>query len=410
MILNDRIDDLCHRVETDVIRWRRDIHEHPEMANDEIRTAELVDRHLRSLGIETKTGVAHTGVVGLLEGKKDGPVIALRADMDALPVAEEVDLPFASKVRSRWNGQDVGVMHACGHDAHTAILMGVASVLSELRDELPGAVKLIFQPAEEGAPEGEEGGAELMVREGVLDDPRPAAIFGLHVTSGYETGSINVRPGALMAAIDSFRVRIRGSQTHAAYPWRGIDPIVVASQIILGLQTIPSRQLNSIVAPAVVSVGAIHGGVRENIIPDEVEMMGTLRTLDPAMRDEVRQRVRRTMEKIAESAGATIDLDLQRGYPVVMNDAILVDQIMPVFRSLAGESKVEIMNPVLGGEDFAFFQQEIPGVFFFLGTRPPGLSAEDAAPNHSPRFFVDEAGLGLGVRSLAHVAADRLTR
>ena len=409
MNLSERIDDLCRDVEQDVISWRRDIHENPELGNRELRTAELVDKHLRSLGIETRTGVAHTGVVGTLDGRRDGPVVALRADMDALPVSEEVELPFASKVRSRWNGQDVGVMHACGHDAHTAILMGVSSVLAALRDELAGTARLIFQPAEEGAPEGEDGGAELMIREGVLADPRPAAIFGLHVSSSFETGTINVRPGAMMAAIDSFRVRVRGSQTHAAYPWRGIDPIVVASQIILGLQTIPSRQLNSILAPAVISVGSIHGGVRENIIPEGVEMLGTIRTLDPAMREEVCLRVRRTMERIAESAGATVDLDLRRGYPAVVNDATLLDEVMPIFRDLA-EDRVSTMNPVLGGEDFAFFQQRLPGVFFFLGTRPKGVSEGQAAPNHSPRFFVDESGLALGVRALAHVAISRLTR
>jgi amidohydrolase len=407
--LQQQIDTAAARVEPSVIATRRDIHEHPELGNREVRTAKLVADRLRALHIDVKENVAHTGVIGLLKGGKAGKVVALRADMDALPVTEQVDLPFASKVRTTYNGQEVGVMHACGHDAHVAILLGVAEVLAGMRNDIPGTVKFIFQPAEEGAPQGEEGGAELMVKEGALDDPKVDAIFGLHVTSRFPVGEIAYRPEGMMAAVDSFKIVVRGKQTHGAYPWLGVDPIVVASQIILGLQTIPSRQLDSTVAPSIVTVGAIHGGVRNNIIPDEVEMIGTIRSLDAKMRDDIHARIRRTAESIATSGGATATVTITTGYPITYNDPALTERIVPSLRRSAGNANVKLVNAVLGAEDFSFFQQKVPGVFFWLGTRPVGQTPEQAASNHSPLFYVDESGLGLGVKALAGVAVDYLS-
>jgi amidohydrolase len=406
--LDRRIDDAAARVESSVIATRRDIHQNPELGNREVRTAKLVAGKLRALGIEVEAGIAHTGVVGILRGGKPGKVVALRADMDALPVTEQVDLPFASKVRTTYNDQDVGVMHACGHDAHVAILLGVAEVLTSIKEEIPGTVKFIFQPAEEGAPQGEEGGAELMVKEGVLENPKVDAIFGLHVTSRYPVGEIAYRPEGMMAAVDSFRIIVRGKQTHGAYPWLGVDPIVVASQIVLGLQTIPSRQLDSTKAPSVVTVGAIHGGVRNNIIPDQVEMIGTIRALDAKMRDDIHARIRRTAESIASAAGATAEVTITTGYPITYNDPALTEQTLPVLQRAAGNDNVRLVNAVLGAEDFSFFQQNVPGVFFWLGTRPKSQTAEEAPSNHSPLFFVDESGLQLGVRALSHAAMDYL--
>lgn len=404
-----RIDEAVASVTPNVIAMRRDIHEHPELGNREVRTAKLVADRLRALGIDVQEKVAHTGVIGVLRGGKPGKVVALRADMDALPVTEQVDLPFASKVRTTYNGQDVGVMHACGHDAHVAILLGVAEVLAGVREQIPGTVKFIFQPAEEGAPQGEEGGAGLMVREGALENPKVDAIFGLHVTSRYAVGELNYRPEGMLAAVDSFRIVVKGKQTHGAYPWLGVDPIVVASQIVLGLQTIPSRQLDSTVAPSIVTVGAIHGGVRNNIIPDQVEMIGTIRSLDAKMRDEIHARIRRTVESIAASGGASADVTITAGYPITYNDPALTEKMAPTLRRVAGAAQVRVVNPVLGAEDFSFFQQKVPGLFFWIGTRPPDQTPEQAPSNHSPLFYVDEAGLPLGVRALAHVAMDYLS-
>jgi amidohydrolase len=405
--LDQRIDEAAKKVEPKVIDCRRDIHQHPELGNREFRTSKLVADRLRALGIEVKTPIAHTGVIGLLRGGKPGRVVALRADMDALPVVEQVDVPFKSTVRTTYNGQDVGVMHACGHDAHVAILLGVAEVLSGIRQELPGTVVFLFQPAEEGAPQGEEGGAALMVKEGALDNPKVDAVFGLHVTSRYPVGQIAYRPGAELAAVDSFRIKVRGKQTHGAYPWLGVDPIVTASQIVLALQTIPSRQLDVSLAPAIVTVGAIHGGVRNNIIPDEVEMIGTIRSLNAKMRDEIHKRIKRTAEDIAESAGATAAVTIESGYPITYNDPALTERMVPTLQRLTRD--VQVVNPTLGAEDFSFYQQKVPGLFFWLGTRPPNQTAEQAASNHSPLFYVDESGLELGVRALAHVAVDYLS-
>jgi amidohydrolase len=408
--LTQQIDTAAARVEQSVIATRRDIHEHPELGNREVRTAKLVADRLRALHIDVTEKVAHTGVIGILKGGKPGKVVALRADMDALPVSEQVDLPFASKVRTTYNGQEVGVMHACGHDAHVAILLGVAEVLSGMREQLPGTVKFIFQPAEEGAPAGEEGGAGLMVKEGVLENPKVDAIFGLHVTSRFAVGELAYRPEGMMAAVDSFKLVVRGKQTHGAYPWLGVDPIVVASQIVLGLQTIPSRQLDSTLAPSIVTVGAIHGGVRNNIIPDQVEMIGTIRSLDAKMRDDIHARIRRTAESIASAAGATAEVTIETGYPITYNDPALTERTAPALRRVGGNDNVRVVNPVLGAEDFSFFQQKVPGLFFWLGIRPKNQTPEEAASNHSPLFYVDESGLGLGVRALASVAVDYLSR
>ncbi len=404
--LDRAIDEAAARAEPGVIAMRRDIHQHPELGNRETRTAKIVADRLRELGIETKTGVAHTGVIGLLRGGRPGRVVALRADMDALPVSEQVDLPFASKERTTYNGQDVGVMHACGHDGHVAILLGVAEVLAGMRQNIPGTVKFIFQPAEEGAPTGEEGGAELMVKEGALENPKVDAIFGLHIGSRFPVGTIAYRPGSAMAAVDSMKIVVRGKQTHGAYPWLGVDPIVIASQIVLGLQTIPSRQLDATQAPAIVTVGSIHGGVRNNIIPDEVEMLGTLRSLDKNMRTQIHEKVKRTAENIATAGGATATVTIETGYPIVHNDPALIARAAPTLARVAEE--VVIGNAVLGAEDFSFFQEKVPGLFYWLGTRPKNQTAEEAASNHSPLFYVDESGLRLGVRSLAAVAVDYL--
>jgi len=406
--LDAEIDRRAAQVEGKVVAWRRDIHAHPELSNREVRTAQIVAEHLRALGLEVRTGVAHNGVVGVLRGGRPGPVVALRADMDALPVTEEVDVPFASKVRTQYNGQDVGVMHACGHDAHVAILMGVAEVLAGMRRDLPGTVKFIFQPAEEGVPSGEDGGAEMMIAEGALDNPKPGAIFGLHVFP-YPAGELMYRPGAIMASADGLRIVVRGRQTHGAQPWSGIDPVVVTSQIVLGLQTIISRQVDITAAPGIVTIGAVHGGVRNNIIPDSVVMIGTIRAFDAAMRRDIWARVRRTAEGIAQSAGATAIVTIDSGPPVTYNDPALTERMAPTLRRVVGSDRVGIAERKTPAEDFSRYQEKIPGLFFFLGITPPGTDPASAAPNHSPRFLVDEAALPVGVRALAHLAVDYLS-
>lgn len=408
--LRAQIETGAGAVEQKVIAWRRDIHAHPELGNRETRTAELVARHLRGLGLEVQTGVAHTGVVGILRGGRPGPVVALRADMDALPVTEPEGLPFASTVRTTYNGQDTGVMHACGHDAHVAILMGVAEVLSGLRAELPGTVKFIFQPAEEGVLPGETGGAKMMVEEGVLDgEVQPGAIFGLHVWPE-ETGHIYVRPEGMLAASDQLRIRIRGRQTHGSAPWRGVDPIMVAGQLTIALQTIVSRQVDLTLAPAVITIGSIHGGIRYNIIPDEVTMEGTIRTFDTAMQQDIWQRIHTTAEHVALSAGATAEVQIDSYAPVVRNDPALLERMGPTLKWAAGEEAVHSLAPVTGGEDFAYYANRIPAVFLFLGVNKPGVTQAQAAPNHSPLFFVNEAALITGVRALGGMAVDYLSQ
>lgn len=400
------LDALARQIEPKVIEWRRDIHQHPELGNREFRTAGIVADHLKALGLEVRTGVAHTGVIGLLRGGRPGPVVALRADMDALPVTEEVDLPFASKVRTVWAGRETGVMHACGHDTHVAILMGVAEILARKRAELPGTVKFIFQPAEEGPPPGEEGGAALMVKQGAMENPKPEAIFGLHIGSMHEAGAIAYRPGPLMAAADVLRITVQGRQTHGSAPWTGVDPIVVAAQIVLGLQTIVSRQVNLTNEPAVVSIGGIDGGNRFNIIPDKVEMVGTVRTFDEAMREDIHRRIRQTAEKIAEAAGARASVEIDKPYGVTINDPALTERMLPTLKRVAGEKNVILRSKTTGAEDFSFFAQKAPGFFFFLGGSPKGADLTKVAYNHSPRFYVDESALLLGVRALTHLTID----
>ena len=401
-----QVDAAAAALEAKVIGWRRDFHQHPELSNRETRTAGVVTAHLRRLGLKVETGVAHTGVVGLIDSGKPGPVIALRADMDALPVTEQVDVPFASKARATYNGQDVGVMHACGHDCHVAILMGVAEVLAAAKDGLKGKVKFIFQPAEEGPPAGEEGGAALMIKQGVLENPKPDVIFGLHVFAGIEAGRIAYRPGPTMASADRIRVIVNGRQTHAALPWRGVDPIVISSQIVLGLQTIISRQVDVSLEPAVLSIGAIRGGIRDNIIPDTVEMLGTVRTFDEAMRADIRARIRNTVELIAKSAGGSARVEFDSAYPVTVNDVPLTERMVPTLERVAGKSNVFLGQKITGYEDFSHYQQKIPGFFYFVGITPSGIDRKQSAPNHSPHFFVDESALLVGLRSLVHLTLD----
>jgi amidohydrolase len=407
--LSAQIDAAAAGVEAQVIAWRRDFHANPELGNREHRTAAIVADHLRALGLDqVRTGVAHTGVVGVLRGALPGPVVALRADMDALPVAEEVDLPFASKARTTWNGEDVGVMHACGHDAHTAIMMGVATLLAGLRAQLRGSIKFIFQPAEELPPEGEEGGAKLMIEQGALANPVPQAIFGLHVTSRLPTGVIGYRPGPTMASADNLKITIHGRQTHGAMPWFGVDPIVTAAQVVLGLQTVVSRNVDLTHEPAVVTIGAIKGGVRENIIPDSVEMRGTIRSFDEAMRDDIHERVTTLAEAISRGSRAGCTVCIRKNYPVTVNDPVLTEAMQPTLQRVAGPQHLMLVPKVMGSEDFSFFQRIVPGLFFFVGVTPHGVDPSTSAPNHSPRFFIDESGLLLGVRALAQLACDFL--
>ena len=403
------VDGLAAAVEQKVIAWRRDIHQNPELGNREVRTAKLVADHLQALGLEVTTGVAHTGVVALLRGGRPGPVIALRADMDALPVTEEVDLSFASKVRSQWAGKETGVMHACGHDGHVAILMGVAEVLTQMKERLPGTVKFIFQPAEEGPPPGEEGGAALMVKQGVMDNPKPEAVFGLHIAALHEVGQLAYRPGATLAAADILHITVKGRQTHGSAPWGGVDPIVVAAQIVLGLQTIVSRQVNIAKEPAVVSIGGIDGGNRFNIIPDKVEMVGTIRTFDEALRDDIHRRIKLTAENIAEASGATADVAIEKPYAVTVNDPDLTARMLPTLKRVAGETNLVLRERQMGAEDFSFLAQKAPGLFFFVGGSPKGTDMAKVAYNHSPLFYVDESGLLLGVRAMSHLAVDYLS-
>lgn len=406
--LYPKIDQLADKYQQEVISLRRHFHQNPELSNREFKTAARVAEELKKLGLEVKTGIAHTGVVAILKGGKAGKTVALRADMDALPVEERTGLDFASVAKGELNGQEVPVMHACGHDAHTAILLGVAKVLSEIKDDLHGEVRFFFQPCEEGPPAGEEGGAYLMVKEGVLEGVD--AIFGLHVKKELNVGQIGYKPEGFMAAADRFVVKVKGKQTHGSTPWTGVDPIVVASQIIQGFQNIISRQVNLVQAPAVLSVGSIHGGLRFNIIPEEIEMVGTVRTLDSKMQDHIHERMHKTANSIAESAGATVEVDIQKMCPVTWNNVELTAQMLPSLQAAAGAENVQAIKPIMGAEDFAFYSDEIPGLYYFVGVTPKDQSPEAAAPHHTPEFFVDESGLNLGVRSLSRLAVDYLMK
>ena len=405
-----KIDQKAQSLEPKIVEWRRDFHQNPELGNREFKTAEKIAKHLKSLGIEVQTGVAKTGVVGILKGGKPGPVVALRADMDGLPVTERVDVPFKSTVTTDYNGQKVGVMHACGHDTHISIFMGVAEVLSSIKGDLKGTVKFIFQPAEEGAPEGEEGGAKLMVKEGVLENPKVDAIFGLHINSQTEVGKISYKPGATMAAVDFFSIDVKGKQTHGAYPWSGVDPIVTSSQIVMGLQTIVARNLDITKAPAVVTIGAINGGIRQNIIPEQVKMIGTIRTFDEDMHAQVHKRVTEIATNIAESAGAKADVNINTLYPVTFNDVPLTEEMIGTLQNVAGKENVKLIAAVTGAEDFSYYQQKVPGFFFFLGGMPKGKDPLTASAHHTPDFFIDDSGMVLGVRSLSRLTVDYMEK
>lgn len=389
-----------------VVAWRRDLHEHPELGNRETRTAALVAEQLRALGLEVRTGVATTGVVGILRGGKPGPSIALRADMDALPVTEEVDLPFRSKVRTEYNGQQVGVMHACGHDNHVAILLGAATVLAGMKAQLPGTVTFLFQPAEEGPPAGEIGGAAVMIGQGAIDNPKVEAVFGLHVTNA-RVGEVGYHSGGAMASSDVLDIIIHGRQTHGAVPWAGIDPIVVSSQVVNALQAIVSRQTNLAQAPAIITIGSFHGGVRRNIIPDSVVMQGTIRMFDAAMQKDIHERIRRTVASVAESWGATATVKIAMQTPVLVNDPSLTTRMQPSLQRYARRAAPSIAWTA--SEDFAFFGKRVPSLFVFLGVTPDSVRIEDAATNHSPRFFADESALPYGVQVMAGLAVDYLT-
>lgn len=406
--IQQKIESKAATLTDKVVSWRRDFHQNPELGNREFKTAEKITAHLKSLGLEVQTGVAHTGVVALLKGGKPGAVVALRADMDALPVTERVDVPFKSTVKTEYNSQNTGVMHACGHDTHVAILMGVAEVLASAKADIKGTVKFIFQPAEEGAPTGEEGGAKLMVQQGVLENPKVDAIFGLHINSQTEVNKIAYKPGATMAAVDFFSIDVKGKQTHGAYPWSGVDPIVTSSQIVTALQTIVSRNLDITKAPAVVTIGAIHGGIRQNIIPEDVKMIGTIRTFDEDMHAYVHKRVTDISTNIAESAGAKADVKIDVLYPVTFNNEALTAQMVPTLEKVAGKDNVILTTAKTGAEDFSYYQQKVPGFFFFLGGMPKGKDPVTAAPHHTPDFYIDESGLILGVRSLSRLAVDYL--
>lgn len=405
------VDALAGPIDAQVLAWRRDIHQHPELGNRETRTAKLVADHLRKLGLQPKTGIAHTGVTAVLKGGKPGPRIALRADMDALPVTERNALPFASKATTTFRGEPVGIMHACGHDAHTAMLMGVAQALVSMRDELPGEVLFVFQPAEEGPPEGEDGGATMMLREGIFRDFKPDAVFGLHVFSSLNAGQIGVRSGPTMAASDRFEITVKGRQTHGSRPWGGVDPIVAAAEIIGNAQMIVSRQMDISKQPVVVTFGAIKGGVRHNIIPDQVQTIGTIRTFDTGMRSDAFARLKNIAEHVAAAHGATVEtkipLDVE-GNPVTANDPALTARMRPSLEKVAGADNVIEMPLVMGSEDFSYYAREVPGLFFFVGSTPKGQDALKAPSNHSPEFFLDESALRLGTRAMLQATLDYL--
>lgn len=404
-------DGLAARVDAQVLAWRRDIHQHPELGNRETRTAKLVADHLRKLGLQPKTGVAHTGVTAVLKGGKPGPRIALRADMDALPVTERNALPFASKATATFRGETVGVMHACGHDAHTAILMGVAEALVSMKDELPGEVLFVFQPAEEGPPDGERGGAPLMLEQGLFAGFEPDAVFGLHVFSTLNAGQIGVRAGPTMAASDRFELTVKGRQTHGSRPWSGVDPIVATAQIIGNAQAIVSRQMDISKQPVVVTFGAIKGGVRHNIIPDQVQTIGTIRTFDEGMRQDVFARLKNLAEHVAAAHGATVEAKIPleaEGNPVTYNDPALAARMRPSLEKVAGAQNVIDMPLVMGSEDFSYYAKQAPALFFFVGATPKGQDAQKAPSNHSPEFFLDESALKVGTRAMLQLSLDYL--
>jgi amidohydrolase len=409
--VKDDVSKKADALQSQIIAWRRDFHEHPELGNHEVRTSGIIAKHLQSLGLEVKTGVATTGVVAILRGGKPGPVVALRADMDALPVTERTPVPFASKVKTMYNGQEVGVMHACGHDSHMAILMAVAEILTSMKKDLHGTVKFIFQPAEEGLPAGEKGGAEEMVKEGVMENPHVDAVFGLHIQSYQPAGTITYRPGADMAAVNPMKIVVNGKQAHGAYPWSSVDPIVVSAQIINSLQTIVSRNLQITRNGAVVTIGAINGGNRSNIIPETVTMLGTVRTLNDDDEKMIIERVKTIVTKTAEAAGATAEVTIpfEHHYPITYNNPELVAQMLPTLQATAGAENVSLRNAETGAEDFSFYEQKAPGIFIHLGGMPKGGDPVKAPAHHTPDFFIDESGFTLGVKALCNLTLDYMS-
>lgn len=402
------LDTEIAQIEDKVIEWRRHFHQNPELSNREFQTAEKIAEHLRSLGMEVQTGVAHTGVVGILKGDNPGKVLALRADIDALPVTERTDVPFKSTVKTEFRGVETGVMHACGHDTHIAILMGVAEILSKNTDKINGTIKFIFQPAEEGAPPGEEGGAELMVKEGVLENPKVDAIFGLHIGAGQPINTIAYRPGGIMAASQSFEIHIKGKQSHGSTPWTSIDPIMAGVKIIDGLQTLVSREMPLTQEAVVLSIGKFTSGVRSNIIPEEAHIVGTLRTLDVNMQKQINKRMKEMVPAIAAAYRAEATITIPKGYPITYNDPELTAQMLPSLKLAAGDSSVFEIKAITGAEDFSFFQQEVPGLYFFLGGKPLDVPIGEAAPHHTPDFYIDESGMLLGVKTFIQLSLDYL--
>lgn len=403
-----KVNDLILNYENEVIELRHWFHENAELSNREFKTAKRIEQELIKIGLNPQTGIAKTGVVAVLKGGKPGPVVALRADIDGLPVKERADLPWASKMTGIYNGEKVPVMHACGHDTHTAILLGVAKVLYELKDQIPGSVKFIFQPAEEGAPAGEEGGAELMVKEGVLENPKVDAIFGLHIWSQISAGQVHVRPQGIMAAVDEFRIDLEGIQTHGSTPWTGIDPIVTASQIVNSLQTIVSRNMPLTKAAAVVTIGSIHGGVRSNIIPESLYMLGTIRTLDAQMRKTVLKRLEEIVYSISKANNAKAKITYMVSYPITYNDTDLYNKMLPTLKRVNGEENVNFMDAITGAEDFSFFQEKVPGMYFFIGGAKKGTDPNLAAPHHTPDFYVDDSAMVTGLKSMTSLTLDYL--
>jgi amidohydrolase len=400
------LDKEVTNIEDKVIEWRRDFHQNPELSNREFKTAEKIAAHLTSLGMEVQTGIAHTGVVGILKGKKPGKVLALRADIDGLPVPERVDLPFKSTAKGEYNGAEVPVMHACGHDTHIAILMGVAEIMSKNTDKIKGTIKFIFQPAEEGAPEGEEGGAKMMIKEGVLKNPDVDAIFGLHIGSGQPVNTIAYKSGGMMAAVNSFEINVKGKQSHGSTPWTSIDPIIASVKIIDGLQTLVSREMPLTTEAVVLTIGKIESGVRHNIIPESAQMLGTLRTLDADMQATIIKRMKEMVPAIAKAYRAEATIDIDEGYPITYNDPELTAQMLPSLQKAAGAESVSIIKAITGAEDFSFFQKEVPGFFFFLGGMAPG--ATESFPHHTPDFYIDESGMLLGVKTFIQLSLDYL--
>ena len=405
---NYQIEEKAAQIEKQVISWRHHLHQHPELSNREFETAKYIEKHMRELGLEVQTGVAITGVVAVLDSGKPGPTVALRADMDGLPVKEVNDLPYKSMAMGKLEGNQVPVMHACGHDTHVAMLMGAASILSNMKSELRGKVKFIFQPAEEGAPAGEKGGAEIMVKEGVLSKPNVDVIFGLHISANTDVGKVRYKHGGIMAAVDPFKIVVKGKQAHGAYPWKSVDPVVTSAQIIMALQTVVSREIKVIDDAAVVTIGSIHGGNRSNIIPSEVTMVGTIRTLNKAAREHMYEAIPRKVQGIADSmqAEAVVTLPLDYNYPITFNDHDLMDQMLPTLVRTAGKANVIDSKAVTGAEDFSFFQEKVPGIYLWVGGKPLDVSEEDAPAHHTPEFYVDDSGMNLGVKLLTNMTLD----